>query len=60
MVFWNVNGSGKNLPAQQNEKGVSLVSGFSPVIFKLAVENKTPYQTMMDVINSERYSQIKI
>lgn len=60
IVFWNVNGSGKNLPAQKNENGVSLVSGFSPVIFKLAVENKTPYQTMMDVINSERYSQIKI
>jgi len=60
IVFWNVNGSGKNLPAQKNENGVSLVSGFSPVVFKLAVENKTPYETMMDVINSERYSKIKI
>lgn len=60
IVFWQVNGSGKNLPVQKDEIGVTLVSGFSPVIFKLVVENKTPYQTMMDVINSERYSKIVI
>jgi hypothetical protein len=58
IVFWNVNSSGKNLPAQRNEVGVSLVSGFSPVIFKIAVENKTPEQVMLDTINSERYAQI--
>lgn len=60
VVFWNVNASGKNLPVQKNEKGVALVSGFSPVIFKMAVENKTPEQVMLDTINSKRYAQIKI
>jgi hypothetical protein len=60
IVFWNVNASGNNLPVREDQKGVSLVSGFSPVVFKLAVENKTPYQTMMDTINSERYSKIEL
>jgi len=61
IVFWNVNArSGKNLPTQKNEQGVALVSGLSPVIFKMAVENKTPEQIMLDTINSERYAPIKI
>lgn len=61
LVFWNVDArSGKNLPTQQNENGVALVSGFSPVIFKMAVENKTPEQVMLDTINSERYAKIKL
>lgn len=60
IVFWQVNASGQNLPVQKNENGVALVSGFSPVIFKIAVENKTPEQIMLDTINSERYSKIKI
>jgi hypothetical protein len=58
VVFWNVNARGSNLPVQKDESGVALVSGFSPVIFKMAVENKTPEQVMLDTINSERYSQI--
>lgn len=61
IVFWNVDArGGDNLPAQADEAGVSLVSGFSPVIFKIAVENKTPEEVMLDTINSERYSPIKI
>lgn len=61
IVFWQVDArSGKNLPVQKNEQGVALVSGFSPVIFKFAVENKTPEQVMLDTINSKRYAQIKV
>lgn len=61
LVFWNVDArSGKNLPAQKNKQGIALVSGLSPVIFKIAVENKTPEQIMLDTINSERYAPIKI
>jgi hypothetical protein len=59
LVFWNVDArSGLNLPVQKNEQGVSMVSGFSPVIFKMVVEKKTPEQVMFDTINSERYSNI--
>lgn len=60
VVFWNVNASGHNLPVRQNEQNVTLVSGFSPVIFKLAVENKTPIELMWDTITSDRYSSIVI
>lgn len=60
VVFWNVNASGSNLPVQKNEAGVALVSGFSPVIFKMVVEGKTPEQIMLDTVNSERYAQIVI
>jgi len=60
IVFWNVNGSGKNLPVQKNKNGVSMVSGFSPIIFKIAVENKTSEQVMLDTINSERYNKIVV
>lgn len=61
IVFWNVDArSGKNLPAQKDEAGVALVSGFSPVIFKLAVENKNAEEVMLETINSERYSKIVI
>lgn len=60
LVFWNVNGRGNNLPAGKDEQGISLVSGFSPVIFKMAVENKNPEQVMLDTINSERYAKIKV
>jgi len=60
IVFWNVNARGGNLPVQQNESGVAMVSGFSPVIFKMAIENKTPEQVMLDTINSERYNKIKL
>jgi len=60
IVFWNVNSSGENLPAQNQEQNVTLVSGFSPVIFKMAVENKSPIEIMLETINSERYKNIII
>ncbi|HNV61442.1 MAG TPA: DUF2828 family protein [Candidatus Cloacimonas acidaminovorans] len=58
IVFWNVNGNGENLPSQDNEKGVTMVSGLSASTFSLAVENKTPYEMMLDVANSDRYNKI--
>lgn len=60
VVYWNVSASGSNMPTQKNESGVALVSGFSPVIFKIAVENKTPEEVMNDTINAERYSKITL
>lgn len=61
IVFWNVDArSGRNLPVQKDENGVAMVSGFSPVIFKMVTENKSPEEVMFDTINAERYSQIII
>ena len=59
LVFWNVNSRNDNLPVTKDENNVSLVSGCSPIIFKIAVENKTPIQAMEDTINTERYEPIK-
>lgn len=60
LVFWNVNARNKQVPVEQNQEGVTLVSGCSASTFKLVVEGKTPIDLMEDVINSERYSKIKI
>lgn len=61
LVFWNVDArSGRNLPVQKDERGVTLVSGFSPTVFQMAVEGKTPLEVMEETINSERYQPIKL
>lgn len=59
IVFWNVNASG-NTPMTMNSQGVQLVSGFSPSILTqlLNADGKTPYEFMLDVIDSERYIEV--
>jgi hypothetical protein len=59
VVFWNVNASSQ-VPVDKNSKNVTLVSGCSQSTFRHAVEGKTPLESMNDVLNSERYSQITI
>ena len=58
IVFWNLNAA-DNVPVKFNEKGVALVSGFSPSIVKgiLAadLDNFTPEAIMLKTIMSERY-----
>jgi hypothetical protein len=60
VVFWNVDSRNDQSPALKNEKNVSLISGSSQSAFKLAVEGKTPLETMNDVLKSERYSQVTV
>lgn len=60
IVFWNVNGRNTQFPATDGDGNVSLVSGSSATTFKLAVEGKTPEETMFDLLNSERYAKIDI
>jgi hypothetical protein len=58
IVFWNLNAH-DNVPAKFDEKGVALVSGFSPAIVKgvLAadLDDFTPEAIMLKTIMSERY-----
>lgn len=60
VVFWNINASYSNSPVTVNDKGVALVSGFSPALFKqiLAAKDFSPMSIMLDVINQERYAQV--
>ena len=60
VVFWNVNAENATFHASKSARGVSMVSGFSPNVFKQVMENigTTPYELMMAVVNSERYKDI--
>lgn len=57
VVFWNLNSRTQNVPVRYNEKGVALVSGFSPAILKyiLAAEDFSPKQIMLDTVMNHRY-----
>jgi hypothetical protein len=59
IVFWNVNARG-NTPMTMNAQGVQLVSGFSPSILTqlLNADGKTPYELMLDVVESDRYKEV--
>jgi Domain of unknown function (DUF2828) len=60
IVFWNVTGrtSIHEFPAQMNEEGVLLVSGYSPSIMKMFLENAniTPDDFLQQLLESERYA----
>jgi len=63
IIFWNLRAVTKQSPVQITDTGVALVSGFSPAIMKAIltsteVEEVTPLDIMMEVINSPRYEQI--
>lgn len=65
IIFWNVRAELDNVPAEDNELGVGLVSGFNTSILKDVLNgdiNKkpTPYETMMNTINSGRYDSVSI
>lgn len=59
LVFWNVASRKLQLPVTKNEQGVALVSGCTPKIFELVMEdNMNPYEFMLEVVNSARYENI--
>ena len=59
VVFWNLRDYG-NVPVKFNDKGVALVSGFSPAILKSLVsgdlEQFTPQTIMMNAIMIDKYN----
>jgi len=59
LIFWNINAHNDN-PVVKDELGTYLVSGLSPSILSHALkcESMTPYEFMMDVLNSDRYKDI--
>jgi hypothetical protein len=63
IVYWNLRADTKDFPVPSNERGVMLVSGFSPSILKDLVETgdfADPFTTMKRVIDSERYKIITL
>jgi Domain of unknown function (DUF2828) len=61
LIFWNVDARSNQSPVKFDERGVMLVSGQSPSIFKSVMESKvvTPYDLMLEVLTGVRYEQIK-
>ena len=58
VVFWNVASRNSNVPTSAAQTNVTLVSGLSQSTFRYVLEGKTPVQSMLDILNGERYSQI--
>jgi hypothetical protein len=61
IIFWNVNGSTRNFPAQANEPGIGLVSGFSPAILQAILKGQvlSPADLMLTAIAAERYDSVE-
>ena len=62
IIFWNVNSRSDVFHVDSKRKGVQLYGGQSTAIFKKLMDSidKTPYEAMEEVINSERYEAITI
>ena len=61
LIFWNVNSRTNTIPVTYNESGVTLVSGFSPNVFNMVLNNELdPYKALVKTLMSERYNKIKI
>lgn len=62
IVFWNVRSKQDTFHASSDYKGVTMVSGHATSSFKAVVQclNMTPYEMMLEVLNSERYAPITI
>ncbi|MBQ9419711.1 MAG: DUF2828 family protein [Synergistaceae bacterium] len=59
VVFWNVDSRNRQQPVTKNEQGVNLVSGCSPIVFSMIVDNDvTPEGYMLMTLNSPRYANI--
>ena len=60
IIFWNVASRNMQSPVTKDEKGVYLVSGCSPSIFKKAVNASatTPLEMMTEVLDDPRYAAV--
>ena len=58
LVFWNVQARQDNIPMKV-EDGITMCSGFSPVLFEQIMKGKTGYDLMMDKLNEKRYEVIR-
>lgn len=57
LIFWCVQSRHNNVPMEVKD-GVTLCSGFSPVLFEQIMKGKTGFDLMMDKLNEERYACI--
>lgn len=58
VVFWNCSAWGGDSPATIFDENTTLISGSSQSNFQHAVQGKTPVESMLEVIDGERYAPI--
>lgn len=58
LIYWNVDAKSDNIPDLR--PGISFVSGCSPSIFTTIMTGKTGMELMMEILNKERYSVVRI
>ena len=60
LIFWNVSSTQDNVVATYDEKGVALLSGYSPALLKTLFEGQlesfTPLNAMINDLSQERYN----
>jgi hypothetical protein len=61
LIFWNLCSRTETIPIKENEDGVALVSGFTPMIVDMVMTNQTdPYLILVDKLMSKRYERITV
>jgi len=62
IIYWNVDSRHETFHAVSDKRGVQLASGQSPSIFQMVINNidKTPYEAMVEILNSPRYECITV
>lgn len=59
LVFWNVCSRTGTIPVSENEMGVALVSGFSPMIADMVMSGELdPYNVLVKKLKDERYTDV--
>lgn len=61
VIFWNLSGTvERTIPMQENEMGVTLISGFSIQLMNMVMSGKTdPYEVLLETINAPRYDAVE-
>lgn len=60
LIFWNICSRTETIPVKENDLGVALVSGFSPIIANMVLSNNTdPLECLLEQLNSYRYSAVE-
>lgn len=59
LVFWNVCSRTGTIPVSENELGVALVSGFSPMIADMVMSGELdPYKVLVNKLHTPRYDNV--
>lgn len=60
IVFWNLRGGTRDVPARENDQGVLLYSGYSTNLLKSILDDSfiTPLMIVREMCDSQRYSLV--